>query len=63
MWHAVDTVFNRHFFPSGIGKLPVCKHNSNRMVTVQFAEGLMEHFCSEQKRKGLKFALIVKFWI
>ena len=33
------------------------------MVTVQFIEGLMEHFLSEQKGKKLKSALNVKFWI
>ena len=33
------------------------------MATVQFAEGFMEHFLSEQKGKGLKFALNVKFWM
>ena len=33
------------------------------MVTVQFAEGLMDHFLSEQKAESLKFALNVKFWI
>ena len=33
------------------------------MATVQFAEGFMEHLLSEQKGKGLKFALKVKFWM
>ena len=58
MWHAIDTAF-RHSFQSGIGKLQVCKHSCNRMVTVQFAEGMMEHFLSEHKGKGLKFAVSV----
>ena len=44
-------------------KLQVCKHSPNGIVTDHFAEGLMKHFLSEQKGKGLKFALNVKFWI
>ena len=56
-------VFPSHSFRSGIGKLQVCKHSSNRIVTGQFAEGLMENFLSEQKGEGLKFALNVIFWI
>ena len=35
----------------------------NRMVTVQFAEGLLEHFLSEQKSRNFRFAFKVKFWI
>ena len=55
-WHSV---FPRHSFRSGIGKL----HSSNRIVTVQFAEGLMKYFLSWQKGKALRFALNRKFWI
>ena len=45
-------VFPRSSFWSGIGKLQVCKHSSNRMVSVQFGEGFVEHFLSEQKEKA-----------
>ena len=48
-WHCI---FPRHSFRSGIGKLQVCKHSSNWMVTIQLAEGLMKHFLSEQKGKA-----------
>ena len=52
-------MFARHSFRPGIGKLQVCKGSFNRMIIVKSAEGLMEHFLSEQKEKGLKFALNV----
>ena len=51
MLYAAD-IFPRHSFRSGIGKLHVCKHSSNRMVIVQSTIGLIQHFLREQKKKG-----------
>ena len=56
-------VFPRRSFRTGIGKLQVCKHNTNWMVIAQSADSFIENFCSARKGKGLKFALNVKFWI
>ena len=55
--------FPRHSFRSGIGKLQICKHSSNRMVIVQSVDGLMANFLTERKRKGLTFAVNAKVLI
>ena len=48
---------------TGIRKLQVCVHGSNRMVIVQSVEGLMANFLSEGKGKGMTFAVNANFWI
>ena len=62
MFHAAE-VSNFPGIPFGqvLVNLGVGKHSPNRMVIVQFVEGLMANFLSERKGQDLTFAVKAKF--